>query len=88
MRGPRSLGDLQYFAAGSRGAREDRQAILNHYNGDITTHYSVAKIGYMLEQMEKPVTLVHKPSFYLVRAEAKGPNTDQLEKRIGRIGKC
>ncbi|MDZ7840416.1 MAG: hypothetical protein U5R46_06280 [Gammaproteobacteria bacterium] len=42
-------------------------------------HYSVAEIGYMLEQVEKLVTLVHKPSFYLVRAEAKGPNTGQLE---------
>ncbi|MDZ7840408.1 MAG: hypothetical protein U5R46_06235 [Gammaproteobacteria bacterium] len=52
---------------------------LNHYNGDITTHYSVAEIGYMLEQVEKLVTLVHRPSFYLVRAEAKGPNTGQLE---------
>lgn len=60
-------------------SREDRQAILNHYNGDITTHYSVAEIGYMLEQVEKLVTLVHKPSFYLVRAETKGPNTGQLE---------
>lgn len=60
-------------------SREDRQAVLNHYNGDITTHYSVAEIGYMLEQVEKLVTLVHKPSFYLVRAETKGPNTGQLE---------
>ena len=49
-------------------SKEDRQAILNHYNGDITTHYSVAEIGYMLEQVEKLVTLVHKPSFYVVRA--------------------
>ncbi len=51
-------------------SKEDRQAILNHYNGDITTHYSVAEIGYMLEQVEKLVTLAHKPSFYLVRATA------------------
>ncbi len=51
-------------------SKEDRQAILNHYNGDITTHYSVAEIGYMLEQVEKLVNLMHKPSFYLVRATA------------------
>ena len=48
--------------------REDRKAILNHYNGDITTHYSVAEIGNVLGQVEKLATLVHKPSFYLVRA--------------------
>jgi integrase len=51
-------------------SKEDRQAILNHYNGDITTHYSVTEIGYMLEQVEKLVNLVHKPRFYLVRATA------------------
>ena len=49
-------------------SKEDRQAILNHYNGDITTHYSVAEIGYVLNQVEKLVTLVHKPSFYVVRS--------------------
>ncbi len=43
---------------------------MNHYNGDITTHYSVTEIGYMLEQVEKLVNLVHKPRFYLVRATA------------------
>lgn len=39
----------------------------------------MAEIGYMLEQVEKLVTLVHKTGFDLVRAEAKGPSTGQLE---------
>jgi hypothetical protein len=51
---------------------------LNHYNDDITTHNSVTEIGYMPEQVEKLVTLVHKPSFYLVRAEAVNLRTCPL----------
>lgn len=47
---------------------EDRKDLLGHKNQDITTHYSTAETGKLLEYVERLVTMESdKPSIYVVR---------------------
>lgn len=49
---------------------EDRSDHLGHKNQDITTHYSTAETGKLLEYVERLVTMESdKPSIYVVREQ-------------------
>jgi len=64
------------FGRRLRAARvplETRKALLGHSNGDITTHYSAAELGELLESIERIVNrgIAQTPTLGLVKSTAK-----------------
>jgi integrase len=63
--------DLRHtFGARLRAAGvffEDRQDLLGHYAGRITTHYSRVEIAHLIESVEKLCEVERKPEIALVR---------------------
>jgi integrase len=49
---------------------ETRQALLGHYNGSVTTHYSAAELGELLEAVNRVNTTRSTPAITMLRAVA------------------
>jgi len=66
----------------ARVGQETRQVLLGHKNGSITTHYSAAEIGELIEAAEKVcVSQEDTPTLTLIRAIASHAKLTQLKSK-------
>ena len=56
---------------------ETRKLLLGHTNGDITTHYSAAELGELLDAVQKIVD----------RKVAQSPTLTLVSRKISKVGK-
>jgi integrase len=65
---------------------ETRKVLLGHKNGDITTHYSAAEIGELVEAVRRIDASRETPAITLIRAPRVGEGRAEVAQERKRAG--